>query len=128
MLVWQPEQANTAPHIKSQLLWSSSVAQALSILLLYHLQHDLPSCLHLSQLEKKRGKGEHTPSFYRHDLILVPTSMFYIWLQRLLGDQLGTQEWILSDAAIFLMEFLLQDSRLTYLHFRLYMIFWKSTP
>ena len=34
----------------------------------------------------------------------------------------------LSDAAIFLMEFLLQDSRLTYLHFRLYMIFWKPTP
>ena len=93
MLVWQPEQANTAPHIKSQLLWSSSVAQALSILLLYHLQHDLPSCLHLSQLEKKRGEGEHTPSFYRHDLTLVPASMFYIWLQRLLGDQLGTQEW-----------------------------------
>ena len=93
MLVWQPEKTDRVPHTKSQLLWSSSVAQALSILLLYHLQHDLPSCLHLSQLEKKRGKREHTPSFYRHGPILVPTFMFYIWLQMLLGDQLGTQEW-----------------------------------
>ena len=33
-----------------------------------------------------------------------------------------------SDAAIFLMEFLLQDSRLTYLHFCLYVIFWKPIP
>ena len=34
----------------------------------------------------------------------------------------------LSDAAIFLMEFLLQDSRLTHSHFHLYMIFWKPIP
>lgn len=63
----------------------------------------LPACISASW-KKKRGELA-TPSFYRHDLILVPTSMFYIWLQRLLGDQLGTQEWSGGAWAIYTIRF-----------------------